>query len=721
MGNDTDKKYLVALDAGGTMTDTFLVDQEGDFVLGKSLTDHTNEANSYITSVDDAASFWDVKSKDVHAEAQSSTYTGTTMLNVLITQTGMNVGLLITSGFEHMPLTERGHTWLGQSYEDILHQQLHEHTPWLVKPHNVKPIKERIHGGSYFMAKQIQPGTVIIPLDEEDVRKGVNELLDSGVEVIGIITICSHINDVHEKKAAEIAREIVKERDAGIEVFASSEMCPVGNENERMKSLLFQCYFSEIGREQLFNVENVAKEDGYDKNLLTLLSYGAACDIRYPRLYEAVISGPIGGLLACKVISEEIDLKNIICADLGGTTFDVGIIANGTLSTTKNPVFASHKLRLPMVVSNSIGAGSGSVIRVDEVTKRITLGPESAGSDVGTCYVYPEITIGDIDLILGYLSEDNFLGGKIKLNKEEALKRLQQDLADPLGMDLYEVSSKVLDMLHADMCDEVNAMLQSRGLSPAEFTLLVYGGSGPLHGWGIQRGGIHVADMVTMPWAAAMSAFGCAAAEYFHRYDKAVTFLYTPIMPEPAKLMQAQKLTTAWKELEEKALKELSDEGIPEDKVYFRYGVSARYIGQIFTWDAPVVKGNIETIEDVHEVLECFENLYTSIYPVAARYPDIGYQITEVYLEAGADKIKPKISVYKLGDKKPPKQASKGMRDCYMDGKWQPFSIWDMDSLEAGNRIDGPAIIEHPMSTWVIPPEQYVAYDERRFIWHRMK
>jgi acetone carboxylase beta subunit len=391
------------------------------------------------------------------------------------------------------------------------------------------------------------------------------------------------------------------------------------------------------------------------------------------------------------------------------------------LTINKAPQFAGHKLRLPMVMSNSIGAGCGSIIRVDKVTKRITLGPESAGSDVGTCYNYPDITIADIDVILGYLNPENFLGGKIILDKDEALARLKRELADPLGKDVYEVGSQVLDMLHASMCDEINAMVTSKGLNTREFTLMVYGGSGPLHAWGMHRGGLKCAETITAPWAAAMSAFGCAAAEYFHRYDKSVTFLYAHTMPDEVKMMQAGILKGAWDELEKRAYEELGGEGYSKDKIYFRYGISARYIGQISTWDAPVVKGSIENLDDLQEVLDCFENVYTTIYPIAARYPEIGYQITEVYLEAGVDKIKPKIPSYELKGKTPPEKASKGQRDCYIDGQWFPFDIWDMDSLEAGNRVDGPAIIEHMMSTWVIPPEEYVDIDERKFMYHKQK
>jgi N-methylhydantoinase A len=715
-----DKRYLLALDAGGTMTDTFLVDEEGRFILGKHLTNKENEAVSYLGSVADAASYWGASSTDVHKRVVSCIYTGTTMLNILLTRRGSKVGLLITRGFSQLPIIERGLTWIGQSYEDVLRQQLHEHTPWIVQPEHVKEVTERISCGSFYMEHHYKPGQMVIDLVEEDVVKGINELLDQGVEVIGILTLASYINPEHEIRIAEIAREIAKGRGVAVTVIASHEICPLAKENERLKTLLVQCYVSEVGRRQLFLVEEAAKKDGYPYELLTLLSYGAAANIRYPKLVEAIISGPVGGILGGNLLADLLGQPNVVCCDLGGTTFDAGLIAAGLMPVNKEPEFAGHRLRLPMVSIDSIGAGTGTVIHVDEVNRRITLGPESAGSAVGTCYRYPDISIGDVDLVLGYLNPDYFLGGKVTLDKERALEMLQKRLARPLGQDVYEVSSKVLALMHSQMCDHINAMLLSKGLNPAEFTLIAYGGSGPLHVWGMERE-LRLGGVLTVPWAAAFSAFGCAAAEYFHRYDKAVLFFDAPEMTEGERTYMGMVLSEVWEELEEQAYEEMEAEGIPREQVRFRHGVSARYIGQMATWETPVEKGRIESVEDIDKVIESFERVYTTIYPVAARFPEVGYQITEVSVEAIGEKIKPVIPRFALKDKKASKEAYKGQRDAYMDGKWFKFDLWEMDLLEAGNRVDGPAIIEHPMTTLVIPPQNYVEFDEHKFIWYRRK
>ena len=720
MEKRAEERYLIAQDAGGSMTDCFLVDKDGTFSTGKFLTHPEDESISYLGSLEDAARRWEMTTAQIHQGAMSSTYTGTSMVNILVTRSGSKVGLLITRGFAHLPIMERGLTWIGQSYEDILHQQLHEHTPWLVQPENVKEVTERISVGSYYMEHHYFPGTVVIPLVEADVVKGVNELLDAGVEVIGVLTLACYANPVHENRIAEIAREMVKQRGLDIPVVASNEMCSVPNENERLKTLLLQCYIAEVARKKYFGVEEAARKEEYRHELLTLLAYGAAATIRYQKLAEAAISGPVGGLLGGKFIADFLGLPNIVCWDLGCTTCDVGLIASGLLPVKKEPEFSGHRLRMPMIAIDSIGAGCSHVVHADPVTKRITIGPESVRADLGTMYASDQITIGDIDLSMGFIDPDYYLGGTIKVNRDRALHELTERVAKPLGQDVYDVSSKILDLLHARVADHINGALLSRGLNPAEFTLLVYGAAGPLHLWGLARA-IEFGTVVVVPWAAVFSAFGVAAADYFHRYDKAVTFFLTPQMTKDIKLYQGAVLSQAWQEMEERGYADLEAEGIPREDVTFRHGFSCRYIGQMSNWEVPVEVSRVQSLEDLDKIVSAFEKTYTSIYPSGARYPESGYQITEVYVEAIARKPKPVIPSYPLQGKAPPKKAYKGQRDVFFDGKWMTFDLWEQDLLEAGNRINGPAIIEHTMTTFLIPAENYVELGKYKFMWYRKK
>ncbi|MBM3132045.1 MAG: hydantoinase/oxoprolinase family protein, partial [Chloroflexi bacterium] len=477
------------------------------------------------------------------------------------------------------------------------------------------------------------------------------------------------------------------------------------NENERLKTLLIQCYIQETARKALLSVEGAAKAEGYKHELMTILGYGAAATIRYPKLVEAIVSGPTSGLLGCKFLSEFMKRPNMVGWDLGCTTCDIGLIAAG--------------LRMPMIAIDSIGAGCSHVVHVDVSTGRITVGPDSVRAALGTMYASDQITIGDIDLALGYVNPDYYLGGTIQVNKARATAELTKRVAEPLGQDVYDISLKILDLIHAKVADHMNGILLSKGLNPAEFTLMVYGAAGPTHLWGLGRA-INFAEVIITPWAAVFSAFGAAAAEYFHRYDKAVTFFLAPQMPDPVKLMQGGVLSQAWAELEERGYQELEAEGFERSAVKFRHGISCRYIGQLSNWEVPVEVGRVNTMADMDKVIGAFEKNYTKIYPSGARYPEAGYQITEVYVEAVVERPKPVMESHPMKGKTPPKNAYKGQRKAFFDGEWINFDVWEQDRLEPGNRVDGPAIIEHTQTTLVLPPQNYIEIDQYKFM-HYLK
>lgn len=483
---EIDQGYILALDAGGTMTDTILVTPDGSFTVGKSLTNREDEKSSYLESVGDAASYLGLTSSDVHSRTSVSIYAGTGMLNTIITGTGANVGLLVTRGFEHITVIEGGLTWLGESQAEILHSQLRRHTAPLVDSRNVIGVSERIAGPTYLTA-EAKSGEVLIPLNEKEVEEAVKTLLKNKVEVIGIMFLNSYVDPRHELKAKEIAERVIQKHGADVPVVCSAEVAPVMKENNRVKSLLFQAYAAEKTRDQLRQVEQSAQKEGYKASLQTLLSYGGAVTIHYSRLYETVLSGPIGGLTGAQQVAKITGRKNIVTADLGGTSFDVGLVVDGLIGIRKDADFARHRLALPMVALDSVGSGAGSVVRVDEY-RRMHIGPKSAGYRVGLCYQYPELTITDINVALGYVDPNYFLGGKVKLDREKALAGLEERVAKPLGLDVFAAGEGVLDVFHTQMKDLIRVTLQSRGYNPSEFTLLCYGGAGPVHMWGYSEG-----------------------------------------------------------------------------------------------------------------------------------------------------------------------------------------------------------------------------------------
>lgn len=711
------KDFILALDAGGTMTDTILVLPDGTFKVGKSLTNRDNEPLSYLESVADAAQSIGLSSAEVHRRTSLSIYAGTGMLNTLLTGTGRKAGLLVTRGFEDITTIEGGLTYLGQAQHEMLHNQLHTHTRPMIDPLNVLGISERICVGSYFMEKHLPPGEILIPLHEEQVRAAVGRLLDRGVEIIGILFIGSFINPRHERLAKAIAESVTETRGCAVPIVCSHEVAPVLKENNRMKSLLLQITAAEHTRSVLKQVEGAAQADGYGGQLLTLLSYGGAVNVSYSRLYETVISGPIGGLMGAQIISQKLRIRNMVCSDMGGTSFDVGLVVNHQIPIRKDPDFAGHRLALPMVALDSVGAGAGSAVWLDRY-KRLHVGPESAGARVGMCYKYDKLTVTDVNVAMGYVDPDYFLGGKIRLDRERAVAALEAQIAQPLGLDLHAAGHGILAVINTNMREAVLTMMLAKGYDPAEFTVLCYGGAGPVHMWGYTEG-LNVADVITVPYAAAFSAFGAACAEYMHRYHRG----YIAAIPNEAAPDYKRKVGTEvdalFRSLEDTARVELEAEGADISRVSFKYGIYARYIGQLESFDTPLDFGQVMAPEDVDRLIAAFEAMYTKIYPEGARFPEVGYAISEVYVKAMVPKAMPVMQRHPVRAAQPGESAYVGSRTVYHKCEPFEFKVWQMSELAAGNRVEGPAIIRDPMTTVVIPPQKCIEIDEFMVLHYR--
>jgi acetone carboxylase beta subunit len=707
---ETADKFIVAIDAGGTMTDCILFREDGTFHVGKSLTNRENEMQSYMESVEDAAGYLGLTSADVHGRTSVCIYTGTAILNTILTLSGAKVGLIVTRGWDNIMITEGALTWLGEPQEHILHQQLRRHTAPLVQPGMVVGVSERIIGGSLYGGRTLTAGDVLIPLNEGEVTAAAEKLVERGAEVIGILFLNSFVNASHELKAKEIVEAVVEAKGSAAKVITSHQVAPVMREHNRTKSLVFQAYAAEKASAVLKGVEDAAHADGYDGRLLTLLSYGGAVDREYPRLYETVISGPIGGLTGAQVLAKTLGLQNVVTADLGGTSFDVGVLVDQMIQVRKTADFARHRLATAMVAIDSIGSGAGSVARVDEYG-RIHLGPESAGQQIGDCYEYPELTVTDINVALGYVDPDYFLGGKIKLDRDKALAELEERVAKPLKLDVYAAGEGVLEVGHTQMRDLLRMMLLSKGYNTADFTVLAYGGAGPVHMRGFTEG-VGLAGVLTVPWAAGFSAYGAGCAEYYHRYEKSQTAMLPTGLSDEDKIAAGRGVDAAWRELEQRGVAELEAGGADTSGVIFRYGVYARYMGQLESFDTPVNFSKVETAADVDKLVDAFEKVYTEIYPVGARFPEGGYAVTDVYLHAVVPKPMPSLQEHALAAEKPSDSAYVGTRDVFHEGEWRGFDIWQMEELTAGNVVRGPSIIRDPMTTVVIPPRFEVAFDK---------
>lgn len=713
MTDNQRRNIILATDAGGTMTDAFAVDEDGAFSIGKALTNKVDESISYVQGYENSAANWDMSLEELHENSIANIYTGTLYLNTLLERKGRTVGLIVTKGQESMYIHERGHSWIGLEWEDVLHHKLHHHVGGdMFRLHAglVKGVAERIASGGYFMLAE--PGQVKVPLNEAETRRAVVELLDQGVEVIGVVLLFSYLNGSHENRIREIAKEVMQERGVDVPVILSSEIVPVMKEVQRMKSVLMEAAGGPLVRDMLMKVEDVANSRGYAGELTTMASYGSIVNIRHPRMYETILSGPTGGLIGAKTLGELLGERHVLTADIGGTSFDVGMIQDHHISLRKEPDFAGHRLALQMVALDSIGAGAGSEVHVDPKFKHITLGPQSAGSDVGRCLRHPVVTVSDCNVVLGFLDPDNFLGGDVKLDRDAAVAAVRDEIAEPLGLSVEEAAAGVLTVLNSHLNHHLLTMLKSRGANPSEWTMFMFGGAGPLHMYGVD---VPFAKVYTFPFAAAFSAFGVACAEYAKRFNQGSSYILPPAADEDAKSAMAKAMSETYKALERQGKKELFDEGKLTPK-NIEFGASMRYVGVLETLDVTFSFGSINEAADIDRAIGEFEEQYAHIYGRGASLPESGFFISELSVEVVADKPKPVFIAHELVGETPSEESVTGERSVYFSGEWLSTKTYDMDALQPGNIVRGPAIIEHPMTTLVVPPKTEAAFDEYLFI-----
>jgi N-methylhydantoinase A/acetone carboxylase beta subunit len=367
---------------------------------------------------------------------------------------------------------ERGvQSYLGYSYSDRLHVCTHQHRPPLVPRHLVRGVSERI---DVF-------GDAAIPIDEDGARRGVDELLDEGVEAICVNFMFSYRNPAHELQMKEIAEDVVRERDADVPVTIASDHYSIRGDFPRLNTLVVDAIAAEPSRRHLRSIDRRAKDHGAEFDLRIMASHGGTISIESRELARTLVSGPIGGVIGAKWLADRIGVENVFCTDIGGTSFDLAIITGGDYDVKPYPDMAGMLLAIPMVELDSVGEGTGSFVRVNPTSNRIEIGPDSAGYRIGTSWPEGGIdtpTINDCDLVLGLLNPDYFLGGDITLDKDRAIAAIGEQVAAPLGIDAYRAASGVVELFEEGLKNNVLSRIMGKGYIPLNYTLLSYGGGG---------------------------------------------------------------------------------------------------------------------------------------------------------------------------------------------------------------------------------------------------
>jgi len=708
------KQALCYLDVGGTFTDAFLVDEDGDFRIGKVPTTPDDISRGFFAAVEAALEAGGIAPVDGFSEMKVFGYGSTTVLNALLTRRGERTGLIITRGFENLLQIERGkQTWTEYDRTDRIHPLTHRHLDPLVPRSLVRGITERVDA----------TGRAVIPLYEHEIAPAVDALLDQNVSGIAICFLWSFLNPEHERRAAAIAAERVQARGADCRIVTSFDTSPVIRELSRTNATVIEAYTSRLAHSAFASIERGLTERGFKGRLQIMQSSGGLASPQSVKAVDTLHSGPVGALVGGRLLAEIYGWQNVITTDVGGTSFDIGLINRRQITTRRDPTAARMILGVPMIEVLSIGAGGGTMARIDPLTNRMQVGPDSAGSVPGpVCYgkggSLPTVT--DADLILGYLNPDYFAGGTIKVDVERVTGAIRTVLAEPLGLSVTEAADGIRQIIDTKMRTAMVGLVEARGFNISSYHLLAAGGGGPTHCAGYTDK-VPLAGVLMLPYSAAFSAFGSSAADYEHHYSRATNLIIAPDIDAGGKAAVAAKLAEVWSDLVEQAQRDMTIEGFCVANVTLRPLVMVRYGRQLN--DLVITSHTLtpQDAADLDNILDAFEKTYEETYARAARFPQAGYHITDVALVASSPKVRPRIKEYALVSSRPNPEALKSSRPAHFAGDWHETRIYELAALKAGNHIDGPAIIEDPTTTYVVPPDRAIEIDRFLSLWLKQK
>jgi N-methylhydantoinase A len=695
--------YYAGIDVGGTFTDFVLMDEKGETNIFKVESTPRDPSAGVINAIKEAAVSLGKSTTEFLGELNYLAHGTTVATNALLQRKGAKVGLITTKGFEDTMFIQRCLGLVtGLREDEIRHFSERSLPDPIVPPPLVKGVTERTD----------YKGAEIVKLNEDEARGAIKELVSQGAEAIAVSFLWSFKNPAHEQRVAEL----ILEEAPKVLVSLSSFVCPVIREYERTATAVLNAYLTPSVTVYVADLEKRLKNDGFKGFVSVLNSSGG---VLLPKEAEKkgvslIGSGPSGGVMASQLLGELIGQRNIITTDMGGTSFDAGIIADGkpVLATTI-PV-SKYLIHAPAIDVVVIGTGGGSIARVEDGKLRV--GPQSAQADPGpVCYDRggTEPTITDADVALGLVDPDYFLGGRVRLNKTKAMQAIEEKIAKPLGMGVIQAAGAIKRVGDLQMAETLRTIVFSRGYDPTDFVLFAYGGAGPTHcsTYGSELG---VRSIVVPLAAPALSAMGVGSADLVHVLEFS-DCIQTPIGFDVAsKYIDSNHVTRNFDMLEEQLRPILKSEGVKDEDISFVRTAFFRYRRQIneIAVTAPIGKLGPH---DVDRWIDDFEALYERLYGKGTAFREAGIEIV-TFRVAGVGKI-PK-PVWRRYDRTREKvsQAVIAERDVFYWGQNASIltKVYDEAKLGPGHEIDGPAIIRHEDTTVVIGPAQKAYIDQYR-------
>jgi N-methylhydantoinase A len=663
--------YSLGIDTGGTHTDFFLIDREGEQAwTAKAPTTPADPLEGILRGIDRVLTI-----SGAHITHLDELIYGTTLVtNMLVQHQAVNTGLITTKGFRDV--LEIGRAYRTDSIYDI-----HMDRPPALVPRTLRlEVAERVDFR----------GQVLEPLDEEACRDIVRTLKARGVESIAVCLLHSYINPTHEQRI----RAIIAEEYPGAHISLSCEVNPVFREYERTSTTVVNAYVIPSMVEHLGDFEIRAGQRGLQSRLYMMQANGGKASFRAARECPVNVtnSGPIAGAIAGAYVARLVGYPNAITLDMGGTSCDVALIEGGEPRFTAESNVEGYPVQITTIDLSIVGAGGGSIAWLDS-GGGLRVGPRSAGADPGpVCYGLggTEPTVTDANLVTDRLNPDYYLGGEIHLDADAARRAIDDRIGRPLGMTTLEAAWGILQVANATMIRAIKLVSVERGYDPHDFALIAFGGAGPLHATRLAEE-LEIPVTIVPRFPGNTSALGLVVADM--RYDCVATSIQCLDEVDPT-MSEA-----TFRDLEAQAQSQLSREGIPADCQHLARSCDMRYFGQAHELNVRI-DGELATVEALQRIGRAFHDAHRHSYGHAMEGDPIevvNYRVSAVGMSPAP------VWVERWNSDG---NALKGQRDVFFENGHLPCPIYERRLLKPGCHVCGPAVLEQSASTTLLRPGQ---------------
>jgi N-methylhydantoinase A len=679
--------YRIGIDVGGTFTDFILIRPSGELVLSKVPTMARNESAGIMNGIAVLARKEGLLPGVLLGKTDLIVHGTTIADNTMIEMNGALTGLITTEGHRDQIEIRRG-------YKEEIWDPAYPPPVPIAKRRRRIGVPERLDF----------KGEVVVPLDEAAARAAVRRLAIQDVESIAVSFLFSHVNPAHELRM----RRIIEEEHPRARVSLSHEVMPSAPEFERTSTTLVDAYVGPRVERYLALLEAALEEAGYAGELLIMQSNGGVmtADFLKKRAICVLGSGPTGGVMgACAVArqapegpaaSPPREDHRFIAVDMGGTSYEVSVLQGGrpSIKSAWN-WYQRYLVGLPMVEMHAIGAGGGSIARVEAGALKV--GPESSGAEPGPiCYGRggKEPTVTDANVVLGYLNPRALCGGEFELKTDGVREALRSRIGRPLGLDEVEAAHGVFRIVNANMANAIRRVTSKSGLDPREFEMIVYGGNGPVHA-GKQAEDLGIRRMIIPKTSPAFSALGLLIADYIVHAQRAYI--------RPAKRAKIQEIDLLFEEMAGAAENELALARVARADLSFSRFLCMSYPGQTFDMAVPASASEDGRMSeaDLARTIEAFHDLHEAQHAYAARQEEPILRAVRLETSGKTEEVRLRIEEKASTTAE---SALVGRRPAYFDGRFLETPIYDGERLGFGHAVGGPAIIEQRFTTIVLSP-----------------